>query len=157
METPTKTVFRLGEIEIDPAQACIRRNGSEQYVRPRTFEVLTFLLQQRHRVVTKQELIEKIWNGTSISDDGLVQCIVEIRKALSDDPHEPRFVRTFPKQGYRFIGAVEEIKPPQNRAERSRHRGFFAVGLLLILGAGLWFGGSAMHRRWLQPIPPAIA
>jgi DNA-binding winged helix-turn-helix (wHTH) protein len=82
METPAKIVFRLGEIEIDPAQECIRRNGSARYVRPKTFEVLTFLLQQRHRVVTKQELIEKIWNGTAISDDGLVQCIVEIRKAL---------------------------------------------------------------------------
>jgi adenylate cyclase len=157
METPAKTVFRLGEIEIDPAQGCIRRNGSERYVRPRTFEVLIFLLQQRHRVVTKHELIEKIWNGTAISDDGLVQCIVEIRKALSDDPHEPRFVRTFPKQGYRFIGSVVEIKPSQTRAEKSRGRAVLATGLLLILGAGLWFGGSAVRRRRLHPIPPAIA
>jgi adenylate cyclase len=157
METPAKTAFRLGEIEIDPAQACIRRNGSERYVRPRTFEVLIFLLQQRHRVVTKEELIEKIWDGTAISDDGLVQCVVEIRKALSDDPHEPRFVRTFPKQGYRFIGSVVEIKPSQTRAEKSRARAVLATGLLLILAAGLWLGGSAVRIRRLHPIPPAIA
>ncbi|MCI0489224.1 MAG: tetratricopeptide repeat protein, partial [Blastocatellia bacterium] len=67
-----------------------------------------YLLEHRERLVTKDELIEKIWEGAAVTDNALAQCIVDIRKALGDDSRRPRFIKTIPKAGYRFISEVEE-------------------------------------------------
>jgi tetratricopeptide (TPR) repeat protein/DNA-binding winged helix-turn-helix (wHTH) protein len=103
-------VYRLGEFEIDPAKSCLRRNGQEQYLRQMTFHVLLYLIEQRERLVSKDELFEKVWRGVAVTDDALVKCVVEIRKALGDDPHQPRFIKTVSRAGYRLIAQVEEIK-----------------------------------------------
>lgn len=109
-------IYRLDDIEIDFAQACVRRNGREQHLRHQAFDVLIYLLERHHRLVTKDELIETVWRDTSVTDNALVQCIAEIRRALGDNPHHPRFIKTFSKFGYRFIASVEEesfTSPPQ--------------------------------------------
>jgi DNA-binding winged helix-turn-helix (wHTH) protein len=54
-------------------------------------------------VVSKHELLDAVWPGTYISDDGLVQCVVEIRRALGDSARSPRYVLTLPKRGYRLL------------------------------------------------------
>jgi len=102
--------YRVGEIEIDPAANCLRRAGAEQTLRLKSFQVLLYLLEHRERLVTKEELIENIWEGAAVTDDALVQIIVDLRRALGDDSRQPRFVRTIPKAGYRFIGQVEELR-----------------------------------------------
>ncbi len=104
----TKSVYRLADIEIDTVRGCLTHGGREQYLRQQAFHVLLYLLEQRQRLVTKEELIEGIWQHTAVTDNALVQCIVDIRKALGDDSHQPRFIKTIPKVGYRFIGLVEE-------------------------------------------------
>jgi len=86
----------------------VRRAGREQSLRRKTFLVLLHLVQNRGRVVTREELQAAVWGDVVVTDDAVVQCIVEIRKALGDDPKIPRFVRTMPKAGYRFIGVVDE-------------------------------------------------
>jgi tetratricopeptide (TPR) repeat protein/DNA-binding winged helix-turn-helix (wHTH) protein len=101
-------IYRLEDIEIDTSRGCLNRNGQEQYLRLQTFQVLLYLVEHRERVVTKDELIENIWQQTAVTDNTLVQCIVDIRKALGDDSHQPRFIKTIPKVGYRFIGRVQE-------------------------------------------------
>lgn len=75
----------------------------------KTFQVLLYLLEQRERLVTKDELIESIWQNTAVTDNALVQCVVDIRKALGDDSRHPRLIKTVSKVGYRFIGQVEEF------------------------------------------------
>jgi tetratricopeptide (TPR) repeat protein/DNA-binding winged helix-turn-helix (wHTH) protein len=108
MDTPEKSVYRLEDIEINPVRGCLKRGDQEDYLRQQTFEVLLYLVKQRQRLVSKDELIEVVWRGTAVTDNALAQCIVEIRKALGDDSRQPRFVKTIPKFGYRFIGPVEE-------------------------------------------------
>ena len=54
-------------------------------------------------------MIERVWGGAAVTDDALTQLIKEVRRSLGDDPRNPRFVKTVPKSGYRFIGAVEEL------------------------------------------------
>ncbi len=66
------------------------------------------MIEQRQRLIGKEELIENFWQGAAVTDNAIVQCIKEIRKALGDDPHEPRFIRTIHKIGYRFIAQVVE-------------------------------------------------
>jgi tetratricopeptide (TPR) repeat protein/DNA-binding winged helix-turn-helix (wHTH) protein len=100
-------IYRLEGGEIDTSQRCLRRNGAEQRLRQQAFDVLLYLVEHHRRLVGKDELLEHIWGDTAVTDNAIVQCIAEIRKALGDSPHQPRFVRTFPKVGYRFIGSVE--------------------------------------------------
>src|SRR6185437_82824 len=102
-------IYRLEGIEVDPSQVCLKRDGTELHLRQQTFQVLIYLLENRQRVVTKNELIERIWAGTAVTDNALEQCLAEIRKVLGDDSRNPRFIKTVPRAGYRFIGGVEEI------------------------------------------------
>jgi DNA-binding winged helix-turn-helix (wHTH) protein len=103
-------IYRLDGIEIDTSQVCLKRDGQEQHVRQKTFQVLIYLLEQRQRLITKDELIEHIWPDTAVTDNTLEQCLAEIRRVLGDDSRHPRFVKTVPRAGYRFIGAVEEVE-----------------------------------------------
>jgi hypothetical protein len=65
--------------------------------------------------VSREELIEHVWQGAAVTDDALVQRIVDLRKAFGDDSRHPRFIKTVPKAGYRFIAEVEETRLPDNR------------------------------------------
>src|SRR5260370_12489475 len=114
------TVYRLADVEIDTSRGCLTRDGLEQHLRQQSFHLLLYLIEQRHRLVGKEELIESFWQDAAVTDNALVQCIKEIRKALGDDPHEPRFIRTIHKLGYRFIADVSEeprIRPTIAEAE----------------------------------------
>ena len=170
MRDTDQPTYRFGEAELDPQRQQLRVAGQEHYLRPKTFSVLVYLIEQRQRLVTKDELINHVWDGAAVSDDTLVQCIVDIRKALGDDSRQPRFVKTLPKLGYHFISAVEELRPngtvefeeitslqveieeehdpaplaaPQHRLNRNQ---VFAVALavLVVLSLGGWF---ALHSR----------
>jgi tetratricopeptide (TPR) repeat protein/DNA-binding winged helix-turn-helix (wHTH) protein len=110
MISPARPIYRIGDIEVDPDLCCVRRNGEEQHLRRQTFQILLYLLDQRQRLVTKEEILERVWRGASVTDDALVQCIVDLRKALGDDPRHPRFIKTIPKSGYCFIAEVEETQ-----------------------------------------------
>src|SRR5688572_27165979 len=101
--------FRIlgADLEVRPDLGCLRRaDGSEIYLRPKTFQTLQLLLEHRARVVSKEEIARTIWPDTAVTDDAIVQCIVEIRKALGDDARTGRYVRTLSKNGYRFVGDV---------------------------------------------------
>src|ERR1051326_8865203 len=97
-------IYRLDGIEVDLARGCLRRDGEERHLRQQTFQVLVYLLEHRERLVSKEELIAHIWPETAVTDDALMQCILEIRQALADDSRRPRLLKTIPKAGYRFIG-----------------------------------------------------
>jgi len=97
------------EVSTDLGILC-RKDGEEIGLRPKTFQTLLFLVRNRHRLVTKDELTAHLWSDTAVTDDALVQCIVELRKALGDAAREPRYIKTVPKLGYRFVGDVTEVK-----------------------------------------------
>jgi tetratricopeptide (TPR) repeat protein/DNA-binding winged helix-turn-helix (wHTH) protein len=109
---PSHYRIRDANIQVRPdLGGLIAPDGQEIYLRPKAFQTLLFLLEQRHRVVTKDEIVARVWPDTAVTDDGLVQCIVEIRRLLGDDARQGRFVRTLPKSGYRFVGDVDVITP----------------------------------------------
>jgi tetratricopeptide (TPR) repeat protein/DNA-binding winged helix-turn-helix (wHTH) protein len=110
MISPARPIYRIGDVEVDPDQSCVRRDGEQQRLRPQTFQVLLYLVERRARLVTKEELIERVWQGATVTDDALVQCIVDLRRSLGDDPRHPRFIKTIPKAGYCFIAEVEEAQ-----------------------------------------------
>lgn len=106
-------IYRFEDIEVDASQACLKKNGEETYVRQQSFHVLLYLLARRNQLVGKEELISEFWHDTAVTDNAVVQCITDIRRAIGDDSRSPRFIKTIPKVGYRFIAEVEVIHVPE--------------------------------------------
>src|SRR5262249_42106018 len=63
-------------------------------------------------VVTKQELVARAWDGRAVGDDALTSCVQELRRALGDDPRQPRLIETRHRRGYRLIVPVSAVEPP---------------------------------------------
>jgi tetratricopeptide (TPR) repeat protein len=105
----SRPIYRFEDVEVDPSRGCLVRGGLEQHLRQQSFHLLLYMIERRQRLITKEELIENVWQGAAVTDNAVVQCIKEIRKALGDDPHEPRFIRTIHKLGYRCIASVTEV------------------------------------------------
>jgi Tol biopolymer transport system component/DNA-binding winged helix-turn-helix (wHTH) protein len=109
-------VYRFGEFEVREREFCLVRGDASIPVEPKAFRVLLVLLQNPHRLVTKDELLDAVWQETSVSENSLTRSIALLRKLLGDDTHEPRFIATVPTVGYRFVCDVrrseESLDPP---------------------------------------------
>ncbi len=99
-------VYRFGEFTLDDSTRQLISNGSELHVSTKAFELLTFLVTSRPRVVSKNELQERLWPTTFVQETNIAGLVAEIRRALRDPASTPRFIRTVHRVGYRFIGDV---------------------------------------------------
>jgi DNA-binding winged helix-turn-helix (wHTH) protein len=95
--------FRFGSFLVSPAHRTVRRDGEEVPLIPRYFDLLVLLLAERHRVVERQEIFDRVWADVVVSDGALSQAIRTIRRSLGDDPRAPRFIRTVSRHGYQFV------------------------------------------------------
>jgi TolB-like protein/DNA-binding winged helix-turn-helix (wHTH) protein/tetratricopeptide (TPR) repeat protein len=116
--------YLLAEYQLEPDKRILFRNGEAIHLAHRPFQVLLYLLENRDRVVTRQELFEQFWDGKDVYDDALRKCVGAIRKAFDDSSEQPRFIETRYREGYRYIGPVEEQVspnlPPVVEVERTR-------------------------------------
>jgi DNA-binding winged helix-turn-helix (wHTH) protein/TolB-like protein/Tfp pilus assembly protein PilF len=92
---------------LDLSCGCLRRGRDEIKLRPKSFEVLRYLVENRGRLLSKEELIRAVWGDSSVTDNSLVQCLIEVRRALGDQ--NQALIRTVPRRGYIF-----EPPPAQN-------------------------------------------
>ncbi|HEY0347835.1 MAG TPA: tetratricopeptide repeat protein [Pyrinomonadaceae bacterium] len=141
MNRQGQRLYRLSGVEIDTSRFCLTRDGEERHLRQQTFQVLIYLLEQRERLVTKDELIDHVWRDTAVTDNALEQCLAEIRKVLGDDSRNPRFIKTIPRAGYRFIGKVEEVSAAAEATPRISEK---AVESRPVAPAKVWIGKRAM-------------
>jgi DNA-binding winged helix-turn-helix (wHTH) protein len=102
--------YRFNEFIVSPRRRLLVRNGQEQPLIPRYFDLLVFLIERRREAVHRRDIFDRIWSDVVVSDSALTQAIRTIRRVLGDDSREPRFVRTVSRHGYRFVFAdvVEE-------------------------------------------------
>src|SRR5215510_14588153 len=102
--------YRFGEFMLSPRRRLLLRNGQEQPLIPRYFDLLLFLIERRGEAVHRRDIFDRIWTDVVVSDSALSQAIRTIRRVLGDDSREPTFVRTVSRHGYRFVFAdvVEE-------------------------------------------------
>ena len=110
MENGDHKHFVFDEFDLETELQTLRRDGAEVHLAKRPFDLLLFLIENRERVVSRDELLNKFWDGHDVYDDALRKCVGAIRKALDDLGKSPRFIETRRGSGYRFIGAVSE--PP---------------------------------------------
>ena len=106
-------LVRFGEFALDLQRCALRRGEDPIELRPKAFDVLRYLVENRDRVVGKDELIRAVWRGQAVTDDALVQCVRSVRQALSDEVH--RIIQTVPRRGYLFsAGSAESPSPGQD-------------------------------------------
>lgn len=99
----------FGDFTLDLTRGCLLRRGEEVKLRPKSFEVLKRLAENSGRLVSKEELIGSVWPDTAVTDDSLVQCLIEVRRALGDGGQ--RMVKTVPRRGYVFEAEVTGHEP----------------------------------------------
>jgi len=105
--------FRFDEFEIDLGQQELRRSGQVVRIEPQVFELLVYLVRNSNRIVSKEELIEAVWQGRVISEAALSSCVSAARRAIGDSGKDQLRIRTASKRGFRFVGALDDATPPQ--------------------------------------------
>ena len=98
----------FGPFRLDPVNQCLWRGETRITLTPKVFAVLRHLIDHPGRLVTQEEVLEAVWPETYVQPEILRKYILELRKALGDDPKAPRFIETLPKRGYRFLADLKE-------------------------------------------------
>ena len=140
---------RFDEFELDLRGYQLRRSGRTLKLERVPMEVLCLLVERRGQLVTREEIIEKLWGKNVFldTDNAINTAIRKIRQVLKDDSEQPRFIQTVTGRGYRFIGQISEVVVPSAQAPAQEQPASSSPGTT---GAATGIG-----KRW-KPIVPAI-
>jgi DNA-binding winged helix-turn-helix (wHTH) protein/tetratricopeptide (TPR) repeat protein len=164
--------FVSGEWAVAPTRNLLVRGDEQVRVEPRVMDVLVYLAARVGEVVSKEELVEHVWEGRHVTDDVLTVTVYALRKALGDEARRPRYIETVSRRGYRWIAPVEvaetletvaplpaealPAEPPpakfplaeSRQPRRSAWRGIAAAVVLALLAAGAaWMRTLPHHSR----------
>lgn len=117
-EVTSSKRIAFGDYQFDYGTHLLWRGDQEVKLVPRASALLAVLAERSMHVVTKKELLERLWNGKAVGDDALTSCVQELRRALGDDPRNPRFVETRHRRGYRLLVPVISAAVESATAER---------------------------------------
>jgi DNA-binding winged helix-turn-helix (wHTH) protein len=130
---PAASVFKFDAFELDTRAGELFKHGIKLRLQPQPAQILTILLAQPGRVITREELRERIWPADTFVDfdHSLNSAIKKLRQVLGDRVERPRFIETLPRKGYRFVGSVEEktvISQRMRASEAARIGAEFEIG-----------------------------
>jgi predicted ATPase/DNA-binding winged helix-turn-helix (wHTH) protein len=121
--------YQFGEFTVDIARGSLLRAGAEIKLRPKVYETLKYLVEHPGQLISKQELMQAVWPNAFVTDDSLVQCTLELRRALNDGRQQ--LLKTVPRRGYLFTASVmqhavtSDLPPGSERStgkvKRKRH------------------------------------
>src|SRR5271168_2852996 len=97
---------QFGCFQLDTRNECLWQNGIRIDLTPKPFAVLRYLVENPGRLITHDELLDKLWPETYVQPQVLRTYMLELRKVLGDDATQPRYIQTLPKRGYRFLAPV---------------------------------------------------
>ena len=148
----SRQIYSFREFSLDLERGCLWRGAEEVKLRPKVFEALKYLVLNDNRLVAKDELIRALWTDSFVTDDSLVQCLVELRRALGDEAQA--CIKTVPRRGYIFTAKVNDAHPAPAAsatatvpAERTRRS---AIALVALVVATV-----AVSTYFSQSRPPA--
>lgn len=156
----------FGEFTLDLRRRALFRGGLRIHLTSKPLEALVFLVDQRGRVVGKDELLTAVWKDLAVTEGVLVQAVRQIRRALDDDKENPSFIQTVPREGYRFVGHVDiessggpvampsTAPGPSGRPRTRRFLQIFAGAVVVALGFVVWRFLVSGHE---PPSAPPIA
>ena len=164
MDDRLKQGFYLDGWEVRPLLGKAVGPDGEVHVEPKVMEVLVALASRPGEVVERDVLADEVWQGRAMSDEPLNRCIAQLRRVLGDSRHEPRFVQTVPKRGYRLVAEVRLMQPPETAGDaavgeavtpppgpRLRRFAWLALAAALVLA----FAAVLVMDRNGSPVEPA--
>jgi TolB-like protein len=104
--------YLFEEYAFDTDRRELHRGADVVSIAPQVFDLLDYLIRNRERVVSKDDLINAIWNGRTVSDGALTTRLNVARSAIGDSGDEQRLIKTLPRKGFRFVGTVREAQGP---------------------------------------------
>lgn len=117
-------IYRFDQFELDMARFELRRDGVPVAIEPQVLSLLALLVANPDRMVSKDEVIEKIWNNRIVSEAAIAARIKSVRKVIGDDGQQQRLVRTIHGRGFRFVGEViftiDPLRIPASPSEPAR-------------------------------------
>ena len=154
--------FTVGEWTVAPTRCLLEHAGRSVKVKPRTMQLLTYLVSRAGQVVSVDELVASVWQGRVVSDGAIYHTINQLRQALGDDKGDVRFIQTLPKQGYRLVAPValppDTDSPPSRTVAYVTPRtvGIVALGLVVVVIGSLGLGSSVEERAAISPNSIAV-
>jgi eukaryotic-like serine/threonine-protein kinase len=106
--------YAFDEFTVDVDACALQRGDTPIPLPSRAFDVLAYLIEHRERSVRKDEIIAAIWDDVVVTDDSLIHAISVLRRALGDERHDPKYIETIPRRGYRFVAKVRTFEPQTN-------------------------------------------
>jgi TolB-like protein len=138
-------LYRFGSFELDTARVELRENGEARPVERQVFALLALLVENRERLVSKDEILEKVWDGRIVSEAAVASRVKSARQALGDDGKSQRYIKTIHRQGFRFIASVRaerdvpsEVEPPVAPPEPAARPSIAVLPFRLVGDAGPW-------------------
>ena len=158
--------YSFGEFTLDLDRGALLRAGADVKLRPKSFEVLSYLVQRHGLLVAKNELLDAIWGQTVVTEESVAHCLLDIRKAIRDQSHE--MIRTVPRRGYIFDIPVtkhgglvtKSDTPSRSKLASNWPRWSLAAALFLVLGViavWWWFGNRGIEVAVTAGPKPTIA
>ncbi len=112
----------FGDCVLDPERRELNRASGAVSIGPQVFDLLLYLVENRARVVSKDDLLEAVWRGRIVSESTITSHINAARTAIGDNGQEQRFIRTVARKGFRFVGDVTEASQSGAGDTRPRRR-----------------------------------
>ena len=158
MNEPTQPSYEFGPFSLDAGKRLLSRNGEPVPLAPKVLETLLALVENRERVLTKDELLRQVWGETIVEEGGLTRNISVLRKILGEKPDDHQYIVTMPARGYRFVADVRERRGEESSGahlpaspERDGARWGLSARRWLVL-AGLAALGVGIFTSALRPV-----
>lgn len=142
---PSQTELRIGAWCVERSLNQLRRGAQIVRLEPKAIEVLTYLADRPGEVVSREELMAKVWPGVIVGDDAITHAVIKLRKALGDTAREPAYIETIAKRGYRLIAPVarqdtvvgeRQVHPPPTTGRRRTRIAVAAALAAACVGVG---------------------
>ncbi len=150
--------FRLGNWEVRPRRNELKSGQETRHLEPKAMNLLVFMTSNAPEVVSKNAIIDAVWEGRIISEGTLTNTIAELRRALGDDARHPRYIETIPKRGYRLVAAVEPVSSSTSNDARTsppRRRAILYSAIAAVLLATLVVTAFVVQTR-RSPLDPEL-
>jgi Tol biopolymer transport system component/DNA-binding winged helix-turn-helix (wHTH) protein len=131
----SRPAYEFGPFRLNGEKKLLWRDGETVALTPKVLDTLLVLIELRDRVVTKDELLERVWGTTVVEEGGLARNVSVLRKALGEKPDEHRYIVTVPGKGYRFVADVREAADMGGRPKEPIQQPRLPIRLALAVGA----------------------
>lgn len=157
-------VYEFDEFSLDASKLLLQRDGEVVHISPKAIELLVLLVEAGDRVVTRSEIMDRVWRDTFVEEGNINFHISNLRRALGQNGSpETQFIRTIPRKGYKFVADVRQAEPRKKffaaaRPQRRVSAGWVAVvGLIAISIAaafGIYNSGGGQKANAVRPEVP---